>query len=158
MSRYNTNNPVLSNEVKDFSDNAQIVDEIVHSQQTTTKDRSGNNLKTWRGIQQDANTAIANFGYITMDSFEDGNNLTLPNQVLRYEATGDYYRWDGAFLVGGKVVWRCNRGARIYLLRISIQNLFGCIQLIVAVQIIWLFTLCEQNLHQSCRTFRLITQ
>lgn len=104
MSRYNTNNPVPSNEVKDFSDNAQIVDEIVHSQQTTTKDRFGNDLKTWRGIQDDANEAISQFGYITMDSFEDGNILTLPNQVLRHEATGEYYRWDGEFPVGGKVV------------------------------------------------------
>lgn len=104
MSRYNTNNPVPSNEVKDFSDNAQIVDEIVHSTQTATKDRFGNDLKTWRGIQDDANEAISQFGYITMDSFEDGNILTLPNQALRHEATGEYYRWDGAFPVGGKVV------------------------------------------------------
>ena len=95
MTRYNKNNPVPSNEVKDFSDNAQIVDEIVHLQQTTTKDRFGKNLKTWYGVQQDANEAISQYGYITLDSFEDGNTLTLPNQVLRLEATGEYYRWDG---------------------------------------------------------------
>ncbi|WP_124062870.1 glycosyl hydrolase family 28-related protein [Escherichia coli] len=97
MARYNTNNPVPSNQVKDFSDNAQIVDEIVHLQQPTTKDRFGNNLKTWYGVQQDANEAIAQYGWITLDSFEDGNTLTLPNQALRYEATGEYYRWDGVF-------------------------------------------------------------
>lgn len=44
-----------------------------------------------------AQQAIAAFGYITLDSFEDGNTLTLPNQVLRLEATGEYYRWDGVF-------------------------------------------------------------
>ncbi|MCO4151550.1 tail fiber/spike domain-containing protein [Citrobacter freundii] len=44
-----------------------------------------------------AQQAISAFGYITLDSFEDGNTLTLPNQVLRLEATGEYYRWDGAF-------------------------------------------------------------
>lgn len=107
MSRYNTNNPVPSNEVKDFSDNAQIVDEIVHSQQSTTKDRFGNDLKTWRGIQQDANEAISQFGYITMDSFQDGATLTLPNQVLRWklpDGNGEHYRWDGAFPVDGKLV------------------------------------------------------
>nr|MDN1587805.1 peptidase S74 [Escherichia coli] len=32
-----------------------------------------------------------------MDSFEDGATLTLPNQVLRYKSTGEYYRWDGEF-------------------------------------------------------------
>ncbi|KZQ36773.1 hypothetical protein A3N44_17280 [Enterobacter hormaechei subsp. steigerwaltii] len=47
------------------------------------------------GINYTASTAISSLGYITLDSFEDGNNLTLPNQVLRYEATGEYYRWDG---------------------------------------------------------------
>lgn len=78
MSRYNTNNQDQSNEVKDFSDNSQIVDEIVHSQQSTTKDR----LKAWPGSQQDANAAIAGFGYITLDSFEDGATLTHPNEVL----------------------------------------------------------------------------
>lgn len=104
MSRYNTNNPVPSNEVKDFSDNAKIVDDIVHLQEPVTKDRFGNDLKTWYGVKQDANEAITNFGYITMDSFEDGNTLTLANQSLRYEATGEYYRWDGAFPVDGKVV------------------------------------------------------
>lgn len=97
MSRYNTGNPVPSNQMKDLSDNAQIIDELVHKQEDTTLDRFGNPLKTWFGIEQDAKEAMAAFGYITMDSFEDGNTLTLPNQVLRLEATGEYYRWDGAF-------------------------------------------------------------
>ncbi|MBW4190756.1 hypothetical protein JW309_00430 [Enterobacter bugandensis] len=97
MARYNTGNSVPSNEVKDFSDNAQIVDEIVHLQQPTTQDRFGNDLKTWYGVQQDANEAIVAYGYITLYSFEDGNTLTLPNQVLRLEATGEHYRWDGVF-------------------------------------------------------------
>lgn len=97
MSRYNTGASVPSNQVKDFSDNAQIVDEIVHLQQPSTLDRFGNMIKTWFGIQQDANSAIAAFGYITMDSFQAGNTLTLPNQVLRDTETGEYYRWDGAF-------------------------------------------------------------
>jgi len=43
-----------------------------------------------------ARDAINAFGYVTLDSFEDGATLTLPNQVLRYEATGEYYRWDGS--------------------------------------------------------------
>ncbi|MER8077798.1 hypothetical protein, partial [Acinetobacter pittii] len=52
---------------------------------------------TIAGFQYTAEEAIRNYGYITMDSFEDGATLTLPNQVLRYEATGEYYRWDGEF-------------------------------------------------------------
>ena len=51
--------------------------------------------KTLDGLENLYNQAISQVGYITMDSFEDGSTLTLPNQVLRYEATGEYYRWDG---------------------------------------------------------------
>ena len=53
--------------------------------------------KTLDGLETLYNQAISQVGYITMDSFEDGAILTLPNQVLRYEATGEYYRWDGEF-------------------------------------------------------------
>ncbi|MCD1124640.1 hypothetical protein LPW36_01090 [Jinshanibacter sp. LJY008] len=41
--------------------------------------------------------AIAEIGYITMDSFQTGNTLTQPNQVLRDTDTGEYFRWDGVF-------------------------------------------------------------
>lgn len=53
--------------------------------------------KTLDGLENLYNQAISQVGYVTMGSFEDGATLTLPNQVLRYEATGEYYRWDGAF-------------------------------------------------------------
>lgn len=53
--------------------------------------------KTLDGLENLYDQAISQVGYITMDSFEDGATLTLPNQVLRYEATGEYYRWDGEF-------------------------------------------------------------
>lgn len=53
--------------------------------------------KTLDGLEHRYNQAISQVGYITTDSFEDGATLTLPNQVLRYEATGEYYRWDGEF-------------------------------------------------------------
>ena len=60
-------------------------------------DRFGHAHYTIEGLRWVAQQAISQFGYITLDSFEDGNSLTLPNQVLRLEATGEYYRWDGAF-------------------------------------------------------------
>ena len=60
-------------------------------------DRFGNKHYTIEGLRWLAQQAISQFGYITLDSFEDGNTLTLPNQVLRLEATGEYYRWDGPF-------------------------------------------------------------
>lgn len=53
--------------------------------------------KTLDGLENLYNQAISQVGYVTMDSFEDGATLTLPNQVLRYKSTGEYYRWDGEF-------------------------------------------------------------
>lgn len=65
------------------------VTDIIRGQSVTNK--------TLDGLENLYNQAISQVGYITMDSFEDGATLTLPNQVLRYEATGEYYRWDGEF-------------------------------------------------------------
>jgi hypothetical protein len=94
MARYNTNNPVPSNEVRDFSDNAQIVDEIVHLQQATTKDRFGNDLKTWYGISEDAKQAIINIGWNPVGTFQDGATITGAGDILQDESTGVWYRWD----------------------------------------------------------------
>lgn len=61
----------------------------------TYVDRLGQKHYTIEGINYLARQSIAAFGYITIDSFEDGANITLQNQVLRLESTGEYYRWDG---------------------------------------------------------------
>lgn len=65
------------------------VTDIIRGQSVTNK--------TLDGLENLYNQAISQVGYITMDSFEDGATLTLPNQTLRYEANGEYYRWDGGF-------------------------------------------------------------
>lgn len=65
------------------------VTDIIRGQSVTNK--------TLDGLENLYNQSISQVGYITMDSFEDGATLTLPNQTLRYEANGEYYRWDGEF-------------------------------------------------------------
>lgn len=40
---------------------------------------------------------LAAFGWIPIDSFQAGATLTLSNQILKDTASGEYYRWDGAF-------------------------------------------------------------
>lgn len=105
MTTYNTGNPLGSSAAKDLYDNAQNLDFAVNSiTQTLWGDRFGRQRKTWYGIEKLAQEAISAFGYITLDSFEDGANITLPNQVLRWKSNGEYYRWDGDYPVGGKVV------------------------------------------------------
>lgn len=92
-----TNKPIPSEDPRDLKFNAGKIDEVVNSDTHYYTDRFGVRRWTIAGFQFTAEEAIRNYGYITMDSFEDGATLTLPNQVLRYEATGEYYRWDGEF-------------------------------------------------------------
>lgn len=92
-----TNKPIPSEDPRDLKFNAGKIDEVVTSESHYYTDRFGVRRWTIAGFQYTAEEAIRNYGYITMDSFEDGATLTLPNQVLRYEATGEYYRWDGEF-------------------------------------------------------------
>lgn len=95
MATQPTNLPVPSESQRDLKFNAGKIDEFVTSMQREYEDRFGNKHYTIEGLRWIAQQAISAFGYITIDSFEDGNTLTLPNQVLRLEATGEYYRWDG---------------------------------------------------------------
>lgn len=97
MATVPTNNPIPSEDPRDLKFNAGKIDEVVNSDANYYTDRFGVRRFTIAGFQYTAEEAIRNYGYITMDSFEDGATLTLPNQVLRYEATGEYYRWDGEF-------------------------------------------------------------
>lgn len=97
MTTQPTQNPVPSESPRDLKFNAGKIDEFVTSLALKYKDRFGTEHYTIEGLRQLAQEAIAAFGWIAMDSFQDGATLTLPNQVLRDETTGEYYRWDGVF-------------------------------------------------------------
>lgn len=98
MTHYGTLNPRGSASPYDLFDNAQNFDFAINDiTNAIWKDRFGRNRQTWYGLEQLAKSAIAAFGYITLDSFQAGATLTLPNQVLRDTSTGEYYRWDGTF-------------------------------------------------------------
>lgn len=95
-----TNLPVPSESPRDAKFNAGKIDEFVTSLSLKYKDRFGGDHYTIEGLRQLAQQAIAAYGWVPMDSFQDGATLTLPNQVLRWklpDGDGDYYRWDGAF-------------------------------------------------------------
>lgn len=97
MSTQPTNLPVPSESPRDLKFNAGKIDEFVTSMGWTYTDRFGGKHYTIEGLRYLAQQSISAFGYITMDSFQDGATLTLPNQVLRDTSTGEYYRWDGEF-------------------------------------------------------------
>ncbi|MFP2365660.1 hypothetical protein ACLEXY_02975 [Enterobacter ludwigii] len=91
-----TNLPVPSESPRDLKFNAGKIDEFVTSLVNTYVDRFGNEHYTIEGLRWLAQQAIAQYGWILIDSFQDGADITLPNQALRDEDTGEYYRWDGA--------------------------------------------------------------
>lgn len=101
MTTYKTGNPLGSAAAKDLYDNSENLDHLTNDMTNEAwQDRLGNNRKTWYGIEKNANQAIKNYGYIRLKSFQLGaplpeNKLTLPNQVLFDESSGEYYRWDG---------------------------------------------------------------
>lgn len=104
--RYNTKKPVPSNTVEDFSDNAQIIDELVHKKSKNILDRFGHPLQTWFGLQSMVSQAASDYGYVILygESFITGATITNPNQVLLNEGTSEYYKWTGVIPDGGKVV------------------------------------------------------
>lgn len=64
-------------------------------------------LSTYQKVNSQAlwKRSLAEAGLILLSgSFEEGAKITLPTQVLLYEATGKHYRWDGTIPSGGKDV------------------------------------------------------
>lgn len=96
MATQPTQNPVPSESPRDLKFNAGKIDEFATSLALRYQDRFGNQHYTIEGLRWLAQQAISQYGYITVDSFQAGASITLPNQVLRDTSTGEYYRWDGA--------------------------------------------------------------
>lgn len=90
-----TNMPVPSESPRDLKFNAGKIDEFVTSLVHQYIDRFGNAHYTIEGIRWLAQQAIAQYGWIPVGTFQAGATLTLPNQILKDETDGEYYRWDG---------------------------------------------------------------
>jgi len=90
-----TSNPIPSESPRDLKFNAGKIDEIVNSPLEAYEDRFGKGRLTWAGIENITTQSIISYGYILVDSFEDGYTISSRNQALRYEADGQYYRWNG---------------------------------------------------------------
>ncbi|MBP8253767.1 MAG: hypothetical protein KAX41_03050 [Citrobacter sp.] len=96
MTTQPTNLPVSSESPRDLKFNAGKIDEFATSLALQYIDRFGNAHYTIEGLRWLAQQAIAQFGWIPVESFQAGATLTLPNQILKDTASGEYYRWDGA--------------------------------------------------------------
>ncbi|EPG4961554.1 hypothetical protein M2O49_004295 [Citrobacter amalonaticus] len=96
MATQPTNLPVPSESPRDLKFNAGKIDEFVTSLVNTYIDRFGNTHYTIEGLRWLAHQAISQYGWIPVGTFQAGATLTLPNQILKDETDGEYYRWDGA--------------------------------------------------------------
>lgn len=106
MATIPTQNAVPSEAPRDLKFNSGKIDEFVTSLEHEYKDRFGRCHMTIEGMRWifeqlmerfrvDINQAIIAAGYIPMDSFQKGAEITKRNEILRDETTGEYYRWDG---------------------------------------------------------------
>lgn len=91
-----TQNSVPSESPIDLKFNAGKIDEFVTSLALQYLDRFGSAHYTIEGLRWLAQQAISQYGWILIESFQDGADITLPNQALRDDDTGEYYRWDGS--------------------------------------------------------------
>ncbi|MEM8325073.1 hypothetical protein Q4S25_17565 [Morganella morganii] len=106
MATIPTQNAVPSEAPRDLKFNSGKIDEFVTSLEHEYKDRFGRCHMTIEGMRWifeqlmerfkvDINQAIIAAGYVPMDSFQQGAEITKRNEILRDETTGEYYRWDG---------------------------------------------------------------
>ncbi|GLY59646.1 hypothetical protein Pcaca05_05040 [Pectobacterium carotovorum subsp. carotovorum] len=94
-----TTNPVPSESPRDLKFNAGKIDEFVTSQANSYVDRLGGVRLTRSGIENLVRQTVGDLGWAPLAdvSFEVGATLTDATQALKYEADGNYYRWDGDF-------------------------------------------------------------
>lgn len=97
MATQPTNLPVPSESPRDLKFNAGKINEFVTSLQREYEDRFGNKHYTIEGLRWFAQQAIAQFGWISVGTFQTGATLSTPNQILKDTTDGEYYRWDGIF-------------------------------------------------------------
>jgi hypothetical protein len=96
MTTYNTGNPLGSAAAKDLYDNAENFDHLSNDKTSESwNDRLGMPRLTWHGMEERYKQTIASLGWILVNSFQLGATLTLTNQALKDESSGEYYRWDG---------------------------------------------------------------
>lgn len=91
-----TQDAVPSESPRDLKFNAGKIDEFVNSLAMQYIDRFGQAHYTIEGINALAKQVINQLGWIPSGTFQDGATLVNPNQTLKDNLSGEYYRWDGA--------------------------------------------------------------
>lgn len=93
MTTYNTGNPVPSGNAYDRFDNSQTFDEVVNSALPATTTRTGKQIKTLAGQEQDFNQILINSGFETTHlTYVDGTILQVYRPTQLIDRSGIAYR------------------------------------------------------------------
>jgi hypothetical protein len=90
MTTYATGNPVGSTSPKDLFDNAQNLDYLLVGPNQSYPDRLGVPRKSWKGMESDFQTFLANSGYETPIPYAAGLLVQRYTQLI--EKDGEFYR------------------------------------------------------------------
>lgn len=90
MERFNTGNPIDSDNPKDLYDNSKNLDQFVNSTSKISQpDRFGVERKTWHGMEEEFAEFLAGSSYELLGDYAAGITLESYNQVVRYN--GEVY-------------------------------------------------------------------
>ena len=85
--------PISMQQLKNASLDVKSLEEVVNgNENVVVTTRLG---ETYPSIKSVLENTISKFGYVIVDSFENGTTLTQRNQALRHAADGRLYRWAG---------------------------------------------------------------
>lgn len=95
MSRFNTGNPLDSDDLRDLSDNAKNVDIFSNDRGSSSYiDRFGATRMTVHGMERDFKEAVIGAGYIYHGDYSKGLVITGYNQIVR-DDKGEFWRVSG---------------------------------------------------------------
>lgn len=91
MTTYNTGNPIGSTAAKDLYDNAQNLDLLVLGPLDYYPDRLNVNRISYRGMENQANTALANTGFVDIGDYDADGPLTITQRNQVFTHAGQFY-------------------------------------------------------------------
>lgn len=91
MTTYATGNPIGSTAVKDLYDNAQNLDYLVLGPLDYYPDRLNVQRLSYRGMENQANTALANTGFVDIGDYDADGPLTITRRNQVFTRAGQFY-------------------------------------------------------------------
>lgn len=99
MTTYNTGNPVPSTAVKDLYDNAENLDYLLLGLQDYYPDRLGVRRISYRGIENQAQTALVNTGFEEIGDYDTDGPLTITRRNQVFTKDGQFYGASAALVL-----------------------------------------------------------